>query len=75
METTALKSTSATAGAASGVVIQYDEAQRLADALGTNKAAILQNHGLITVGSSQAGWFQFQPLYARIVAEQPDFLD
>jgi hypothetical protein len=27
------------------------------------------------VGTSQAGWFQFQPLYARIVKEQPDLLD
>ena len=26
-------------------------------------------------GSSFAGWFQFQPLYARILKEQPDFLD
>lgn len=27
------------------------------------------------VGSHLAGWFSFQPLYDRIVAEQPDFLD
>ncbi|MDQ1689794.1 MAG: hypothetical protein QOK42_2769 [Frankiaceae bacterium] len=27
------------------------------------------------VGSELAGWFQFQPLYDRIVAEQPDLLD
>jgi hypothetical protein len=27
------------------------------------------------VGSHAAGWFQFQPLYARIVREQPDLLD
>ena len=27
------------------------------------------------VGSAFAGWFQFQPLYARIVKEQPDLLD
>ena len=26
-------------------------------------------------GSSFAGWFQFQPLYARIVKEQPDLLE
>jgi hypothetical protein len=26
-------------------------------------------------GSAVAGWFQFQPLYARIVKEQPDLLD
>lgn len=27
------------------------------------------------VGSTLAGWFQFQPLYARITKEQPDLLD
>ena len=27
------------------------------------------------VGSHLAGWFNFQPLYARIVREQPDLLD
>lgn len=27
------------------------------------------------VGSHAAGWFQFQPLYARITREQPDLLD
>jgi ribulose-5-phosphate 4-epimerase/fuculose-1-phosphate aldolase len=27
------------------------------------------------VGSQLAGWFQFQPLYARIVREQPDLLE
>lgn len=27
------------------------------------------------VGTPAAGWFQFQPLYARIVREQPDLLD
>ncbi|GAA4414898.1 class II aldolase/adducin family protein [Quisquiliibacterium transsilvanicum] len=27
------------------------------------------------VGTPTAGWFQFQPLYARILKEQPDFLD
>jgi len=108
-----------------GVVVELDEGQRIAEALGDNKAAILQNHGLLTVGktvdeaawwfitmerscqvqllaeaagartgeaprtisdaaarqaysivgSAQAGWFQFQPLYARIVKEQPDLLD
>jgi ribulose-5-phosphate 4-epimerase/fuculose-1-phosphate aldolase len=107
-----------------GVVVELDEGERIAKAIGRHKAAILQNHGLITVGgtvdeavwwfitmerscqvqliaeaalkpgemlkliSSQsaeqaskltgspfAGWFQFQPLYARILKEQPDFLD
>ncbi len=27
------------------------------------------------IGSHMAGWFQFQPLWARIVREQPDLLD
>jgi ribulose-5-phosphate 4-epimerase/fuculose-1-phosphate aldolase len=108
-----------------GVVVELDEGQRIANALGPHKAAILQNHGLLTVGrtvdeaawwfitmerscqvqllaeaaaartgttprtisdaaarqsysivgTAQAGWFQFQPLYARIVKEQPDLLD
>ena len=106
-----------------GVAVELDEGQRIAEAIGKNKAAILQNHGLITVGgtvdeavwwfitmerscqvqllaeatlrdgqtlrmispqaatqtykiagSGFAGWFQFQPLYARIVKEQPDLL-
>lgn len=108
-----------------GVAADLDEGQQIADALGSCKAAILQNHGLLTVGktvdeaawwfitmerscqvqllaeaaaagtskplkmisheaATQAyqiigtpfgGWFQFQPLYARILKEQPDFLD
>jgi len=108
-----------------GVVVELDEGERIARALGSHKAAILQNHGLLTVGRSVdeaawwfitldrschvqllaeaaaahtgeaprqiraetarqaysilgtpfAGWFQFQPLYARIVKEQPDLLD
>ena len=108
-----------------GVVVELDEGARIAKALGSHKAAILQNHGLLTVGhtvdeaawwyitmerscqvqlhaeaaaartgvapkliredsaeqaaslvgSHAAGWFQFQPLYARILKEQPDFLD
>ncbi len=108
-----------------GVVVELDEGARIAKALGQRKAAILQNHGLLTVGrtvdeaawwyitmerscqvqlhaeaasartgngpklirkeaaeqaaglvgSPSAGWFQFQPLYARILKEQPDFLD
>jgi ribulose-5-phosphate 4-epimerase/fuculose-1-phosphate aldolase len=35
--------------------------------------AARQAHSI--VGSEQAGWFQFQLLYARIVKEQPDLLD
>jgi ribulose-5-phosphate 4-epimerase/fuculose-1-phosphate aldolase len=103
-----------------GVVLELDEGTKIANALGQCKSAILQNHGLLTVGatvdeavwwyvsmerccqsqllaeavakptiipdavaeltksvigSQQAGWFQFQTLYARILKEQPDFLD
>ena len=103
-----------------GVVYAAAEGARIAAALGKNKALILQNHGLLTVGGSVdeaawwfitmertchaqllaeaagtpkiindanarltysqvgtnvAGWFQFQPLYARITREQPDLLD
>jgi ribulose-5-phosphate 4-epimerase/fuculose-1-phosphate aldolase len=103
-----------------GVVLDIEEGKRIAHALGENKAVILRNHGLLTVGhtvdeaawwfitmerscqvqllaeaagtpkqidaemaaltgtqvgSHLAGWFSFQPLYQRIVAEQPDLLD
>ena len=107
-----------------GVAVELDEGRRIAEAIGKHKAAILQNHGLITVGGSVdeavwwfitmerscqvqllaegalrdgetlklispkaaaqvyaitgnafAGWFQFQPLYARIVRQEPDLLD
>jgi ribulose-5-phosphate 4-epimerase/fuculose-1-phosphate aldolase len=103
-----------------GVVYQTSEGERIAQALGQRKAAILRNHGLLTVGltvdeaawwfitmdrscqaqllaesvgepvkidpanaaltrdqvgSHMAGWFQFQPLFARIVREQPDLLE
>jgi len=27
------------------------------------------------IGTHAAGWFSFQPLFDRIVREQPDFLD
>lgn len=103
-----------------GVVLDVEEGKRIAHALGGNKAVILRNHGLLTVGttvdaavwwfvtmerscqaqllamaagprvlidpeqaertsqqvgSEVAGWISFQPLYTRIVAEQPDLLD
>jgi ribulose-5-phosphate 4-epimerase/fuculose-1-phosphate aldolase len=101
------------------LVTEAGEAARMADALGPHKAAILRNHGLITVGRSVeeaawwfismerccqsqflaesvgtplqidpenaraarvvngtpfTGWFQCQPLWDRIVREQPDLL-
>ena len=103
-----------------GVVFDTDEGDRIGDALGANKAVILQNHGLLTVGHSVdeaawwfitmertcqsqllaeaagkpvpireevakmtagqvgshlAGWFSYQPIYDKILAENPDFLD
>jgi ribulose-5-phosphate 4-epimerase/fuculose-1-phosphate aldolase len=103
-----------------GVVIDIEEGKRIAHALAGNKAAILRNHGLMTVGhtvdeavwwfitmerscqaqllassagtpvlidpdmarltcgqvgSHLAGWFSFQPLFDRIVREEPDLLD
>jgi ribulose-5-phosphate 4-epimerase/fuculose-1-phosphate aldolase len=42
-----------------GVVLGLDEGQRIAEALGTTKAAILRNHGLLTVGQTvdEAAWW------------------
>ncbi len=53
------------------------QAQLLAQAAGephfiTHESAKLTSQ---QVGSTVAGWFQFQPLYARITKEQPDLLD
>ncbi len=108
-----------------GLVVELDEGVRIATALGNHKAAILQNHGLLTVGTTVdeaawwyiamerccqvqllaesaagatgtrpklipeasaeqastmlgchfAGWWSFQPLYAQVLKEQPDFLE
>ena len=42
-----------------GVVVDVEEGKRIAHALGDNKAAILRNHGLMTVGHSvdEAAWW------------------
>jgi ribulose-5-phosphate 4-epimerase/fuculose-1-phosphate aldolase len=42
-----------------GVVMETSEGDRIAEALGDNKAAILKNHGLLTVGNSveEAVWW------------------
>ncbi len=42
-----------------GVVLDNSEGERIAEALGDKKAAILQNHGLMTVGQSvdEAAWW------------------
>ena len=103
-----------------GAVFDLEEGKRIAHTLGDNKAAILVNHGLLTVGRTvdeaawwfvtmertcqaqllaeaagtpvpiradvaektalqtgghRTGWFQFQPFYDTIVAEEPDLLD
>jgi ribulose-5-phosphate 4-epimerase/fuculose-1-phosphate aldolase len=102
-----------------GVVSAVEEGRRIGERLGQNKALILQNHGLLTVGQtvdeatwwfitmdrscqaqllaeaagtprlippetaqkthgevghSMAGWFQAQPLFQRILKEEPDLL-
>ena len=52
-------------------------AQLLAEAVG-KPTLIARESALATrqlVGSSQAGWFQFQPLWDLITREQPDLLD
>ncbi|WP_025742784.1 class II aldolase/adducin family protein [Aquimarina pacifica] len=43
----------------SGIVNELEEGDRIAKALGDSKAAILQNHGLITVGNTidEAAWW------------------
>ena len=43
----------------SGVVLDLEEGKRIAHALGDGKAAILRNHGLLTVGHSveEAAWW------------------
>ncbi len=42
-----------------GIVYEDSEGKRIAEALGSNKAAILKNHGLLTVGNSveEAAWW------------------
>jgi ribulose-5-phosphate 4-epimerase/fuculose-1-phosphate aldolase len=42
-----------------GVVLDTEEGKRIAHALGENKAVILRNHGLLTVGTSieEAAWW------------------
>jgi ribulose-5-phosphate 4-epimerase/fuculose-1-phosphate aldolase len=102
------------------VVYDTSEGDRIAAALGNGKAAILRNHGLLTVGRTvdeaawwfitmerschaqlmaeaagtpikirhedalhtagqvgahEVGWFQFQPLWQKIVREEPDLLE
>jgi len=56
------------------------QVQLLAEAASKNSKPILisdesAKQAYSIVGSSYSGWFQFQPLYDRILKEQPDFLD
>jgi ribulose-5-phosphate 4-epimerase/fuculose-1-phosphate aldolase len=52
-------------------------AQLLAQAAGELRLIEHENAKLTSqqVGSALAGWFQFQPLYARIAKEQPDLFE
>ena len=57
-----------------GVVVDLEEGTRIAHALGDNKAAILRNHGLLTVGRSVAEaafWFiaMDRSCHAQLLAE------
>jgi ribulose-5-phosphate 4-epimerase/fuculose-1-phosphate aldolase len=57
-----------------GVVLDADEGKRIAHALGDNKAAILANHGLLTVGHSvdEAAWWYItmeRSCQAQLLAE------
>ena len=53
------------------------QAQLMAEAAGTPIKIAPENARLtqLQVGSHEAGWFQFQPLWARITREQPDLFD
>jgi len=57
-----------------GVVLDSSEGERIAAALGDNKAAILENHGLLTVGASvdEAAWWYItmeRSCQAQLLAE------
>lgn len=58
----------------SGVVLDLEEGKRIAHALGGRKAAILRNHGLLTVGQSveEAAWWFItmeRSCHAQLMAE------
>ncbi len=58
----------------SGVVLELSEGDKIAEALGTCKAAILQNHGLLTVGNTvdEAAWWYItleRTCQAQLLAE------
>ena len=66
-----------------GVVLDSSEGEKLAAALGENKAIILQNHGLLTMGESvdEAAWWYItmeRSSQAQLMAEavgQPKLID
>ena len=66
-----------------GVVLDLEEGRRIGEALGSNKAAILQNHGLLTVGETvdaAAWWFTTmeRSCQAQLLAEaagEPKLID
>ncbi len=68
-----------------GIVNDLEEGKRIGAALGSFKAVILANHGLIDretalitrgqLGIPIAGQFQFRPLWDHIVATDPDLFD
>lgn len=103
-----------------GEVLDLSEGEAIAQGLGNKKAALLQHHGILTVGQTvdsavwwfitveracqsqflaesigkpnivppnvaertrnqigteQAGWFNFQPMYENIIKEYPELLD
>jgi hypothetical protein len=53
------------------------QAQLLAEAAGKPIVIDSANAALTNsqIGTHEAGWFQFQPLWARIAREQPDLFD
>jgi hypothetical protein len=53
---------------AEAALARSGEAPRL-----VHEVAARQSYAI--TGNPYAGWFQFQPLYARIVKEQPDLLE
>ncbi len=57
-----------------GVVLDLEEGKKIATGLGTKKAAILQNHGLLTVGNTvdEAAWWYItmeRTCQAQLMAE------
>lgn len=81
----AARSTTTTAcSTTTGVVLEVEEGQRIAKALGPHKAVILRNHGLLTGGASvdEAAWWFISdgavlpdPTAGRRVSGRPVLID